>query len=132
MNNKLFFITQNVILEDTENKILILRHKRSGKWLLPGGKIKEGEQWRGALKREIVEETGIEKYVIERILDVDSFILNGAHYYVITFICKTKNNEVKLSDEHDEYAWIKNFKETASYKFWHQDIVRRIKIYFKN
>lgn len=131
MNNQIFIITQNVILKDTEGRILVLRHKKSGKWLLPGGKIKEGEEWQDALNREIREETGMDKCFIEGILDVDSFTMEGAHYYVITFVCKTENSEVKLSDEHDKYAWIKKLEETDNYEFWHQDIVKRIRFYFK-
>lgn len=131
MSNQLFLITQNAILKDNEGRVLILRHKKSGKWLLPGGNVKEGEQWRDALNREIMEETGIDKFVIEEILDVDSFIMDSAHYYVITFVCKAGDDRVGLSNEHDKYVWIRRHEETDNYEFWHQDIIKRIKLYFK-
>ena len=44
---------------------LILTKKENGWWDILGGKIEKGETWRGALKREVREEAGVEIDFIE-------------------------------------------------------------------
>ncbi len=88
MPNQLFKITQNVIIQNPKKDVLILKHK-TGKWLLPGGKIQENESWLEALKREIKEETGIIQFEIKKILDIDSWTEDKTGYYVVTFTAKT-------------------------------------------
>jgi mutator protein MutT len=55
----------NVVLINSENKILLLRRSdnldRSGVWGFPGGMIDAGESSIVAAKREVFEETGIEE-----------------------------------------------------------------------
>lgn len=48
-----------------EEKLLLVRHKdaqgsAAESWVLPGGHMEDGEHIEAALKREIIEETGIE------------------------------------------------------------------------
>lgn len=96
-------------------KILLLkiRSKSShdaGKWEIPGGKVKKGEFFDAALKREYLEETGLE-------INVDSLYNVIQRDYVA---CKTNekiksiqlimnvssdSDEVTISEEHDDYGW---------------------------
>ncbi|MBQ9160088.1 MAG: NUDIX domain-containing protein [Methanobrevibacter sp.] len=96
-------------------KILLLkiRSKSShdaGKWEIPGGKVKKGEFFDVALKREYMEETGLE-------INVDSLYNVIQRDYVA---CKTNekiksiqlimnvssnSDEVTISEEHDDYGW---------------------------
>ena len=98
---------------DGEILLLKIRSKSAhdaGKWEIPGGKVKKCEFFDDALKREYLEETGLE-------INVDSL------YNVIQYdytACKTnervnsiqlimkvsaESKEVTVSDEHDEYQW---------------------------
>lgn len=122
---QLFKITQNAIIKDRDGKVLILKHT-TGNWLLPGGKINQGENWLEGLTREIGEETGITEFEVGRVLEVASWVENGTGYYVVTFIASIKGEpEVSLSEEHTEYAWV-SLTDLENYKFWHEDIKRRI------
>ena len=50
-----------------ENKILLVKRSNppaKGKWAVPGGKVMAGENLQYALKREILEETGLDSLVI--------------------------------------------------------------------
>lgn len=52
------------IIRDTHGKILLSRRQPGkhleGKWEFPGGKREPGESWRACLKRELMEELGVE------------------------------------------------------------------------
>jgi len=97
---QLFKITQNIIIQNQGKATLILKHK-TGKWLLPGGKIQKDESWIKALRREIKEETGITEFEIKKILDIDSWTEDETGYYVVTFVAKIpKLGKITLSDEH--------------------------------
>lgn len=53
------FTTSAFIMHPSEPKILLLKHKKIGKWLQPGGHIELDENPIQALHREIEEETGL-------------------------------------------------------------------------
>lgn len=126
MTTQLFKITQNIIIQNQEKAVLILKHN-TGKWLLPGGKIQKNESWMEALKREIKEETEITEFEIKKILDIDSWTENETGYYVVTFIATIfKIDKITLSNEHIEYAWIK-LPDLDNYNFWHENIKKRIR-----
>ena len=98
-----------------EGKFLLLkvRSKSShdgGKWEIPGGKVKRKEFFDEALKREFLEETGLE-------INIESLFNVIQNDYTA---CKTNENiksiqlimkvtstsdEVIISPEHDEYGW---------------------------
>lgn len=98
-----------------DGKILLLKvRSRSShdaeKWEIPGGKVKKGEFFDQALKREFVEETGLE-------INIDSLYNVIQNDYTA---CKTNEkiksvqlimkvssttDNVEISEEHDEYKW---------------------------
>jgi len=129
MEHQLFKVTQNAVIKNPKGLVLILKHT-TGNWLLPGGKINKGENYLDGLKREMREETGIENFKINRILDIASWIEDDKGTYVVTFLVDVPDASViKLSDEHIEYAWVK-LDDLNKYRFWHPDIEKRIRMAF--
>ncbi len=53
------FTTSAFILHPTEPKLLLLKHRKIGKWLQPGGHIELDENPLEALHHELEEETGL-------------------------------------------------------------------------
>lgn len=53
------FVVSTFILHPSEPKFLLLKHRKLGKWLQPGGHVELNENPLGALEHEILEETGL-------------------------------------------------------------------------
>ena len=49
-----------VLVDQGQNKLLLVDHKKSGLWLPPGGHVELNEHPKGAVEREILEELGIQ------------------------------------------------------------------------
>lgn len=120
-------ISQDIVLKNERGEILILRHRKSGKWLLPGGRLNQGEKWIDGLKREVKEEIGTDDFEITGILEVDNWIHKGIPHYGAFFTGRIANDKkITLSQEHTEYTWIKNKQELDKFIFWHPDLKKRI------
>ncbi|WP_292815936.1 NUDIX domain-containing protein [Methanobrevibacter sp.] len=96
-------------------KILLLkiRSKSShdaGLWEIPGGKVKKGEFFDAALKREYKEETGLDVEV-ESLYNVIqrnyTACKTNEEIRSIQLIMKVScsTDEVTISEEHDDYGW---------------------------
>ena len=100
---------------EVNGKILLLkvRSKSShdaGKWEIPGGKVKKCEFFDDALRREYLEETGLE-ITIESLYNViqNKYTACKTNEKVksIQLIMKVscENDEVLISEEHDDFGW---------------------------
>ena len=88
----------------------------AGDWELAGGKLEFGESLEDGLKREIFEETHLD-VTIERLIFASSFQTHEYRQVVIlNYLCYSKNNNVTISSEHDDYKWVgkKTFKKHLS------------------
>ena len=102
--------TVGAIIFNPENKILLCKsHKWDNKYVIPGGHIESGEKMEDALKREIMEETGLEIYDI-KLIGIKESIFSETfhekkHFIFIDYTCKTNSYNVVLNDEAEEYLW---------------------------
>jgi 8-oxo-dGTP diphosphatase len=76
----------------------------AGFWEFPGGKVEEGESEEQCLKREIMEELGIE-------INVMKFFKENIHEYsdrtilLKAYLCEYINGKLLLKD-HDSVEWV--------------------------
>ena len=100
---------------EVDGKILLLkvRSKSShdaNKWEIPGGKVKKGEFFDEALRREYLEETGL-KIIIESLYNViqNNYTACKTNEKIksIQLIMKVTadSDGVTISEEHDDYKW---------------------------
>lgn len=99
------------VVVNSEGKILLVRHNARG-WTFPGGVVENGENLINALRREIMEETGIE-ITVGRLFCVSSNTAGHSGYggvrYIPTkvmadFICEGEGM-ARSSEENSESGW---------------------------
>ena len=105
--------TVGALIFNAKNEALMIRtHKWSGKWGIPGGKIKRGETALAALRREIKEETNLAVKDIEFVLVQDCIssqeFYRDAHFVLLNYVCRAagKKLDVILNDEGFEFRWV--------------------------
>lgn len=61
------FTVSGYVLNLTGDKLLLVAHKKLGKWLPPGGHVDANETPQSAVVREVIEETGIRASLVRRL-----------------------------------------------------------------
>jgi 8-oxo-dGTP diphosphatase len=101
------------IVENDQNEILLVKTFHNG-WVFPGGQVEVGENIVDAVKREIIEESGIEVEV-GNLIAIYSNTGKYLWYDNVTvvptkvmfdFVCTYKGGKLTTSEETSEVAWI--------------------------
>jgi ADP-ribose pyrophosphatase YjhB (NUDIX family) len=97
-----------------EDLILLVERGREpliGLWSLPGGAVETGETLDAAVRREILEETGLEVEPI-RVFEIFERIMRDAegrpeyHYVLIDYICRVSGGTLAPADDVRRAEWI--------------------------
>lgn len=126
--HKTFEINQHVLIKNSANKILLL--EQDGKWMLPGGRLEEGDSPESGLKRELAEETGLDNINIEGIYDIG--ISSSGNTFLVTYKSVIEGEPViKISDEHNDYVWVDK-DNIDNYELAHESNKDKILDYISN
>lgn len=124
-----------VVVNDND-EILMVKTYNAG-WVFPGGQVEVGENVIDAVKREIMEETGIEVEVGE----VFCISSNTGKYpgyngvkevptkVMLDFICKAKDGTPRPSDENSESVYVP--REKVLERIQAPNIIERYKAYLE-
>ena len=100
------------IVINENGDILLVKHHRDG-WVFPGGQVEEGENVIDAVKREIMEEAGVDADVGE-LFCISSNTGREPGYngvkelptkLMLDFICRAKSGTPRPSDENAESGY---------------------------
>jgi 8-oxo-dGTP pyrophosphatase MutT (NUDIX family) len=95
---------KGVVIHD--DHVLLLRNER-GEWDLPGGRPEPGEDHRAALKREVLEETGLDVEVGGLLGEHLFEVLPGTFVRIAAYACRVVGaTAVTLSPEHLGMRWM--------------------------
>ncbi len=109
-----FMVAVGAIIElGTTGTFLVMKRQdefNHGLWEVVYGRLDQHEDFMTGLKREVQEETGITQLEV---------LGHFSHWHVyrgkktaenevlgVSFACRTNQEEVKISSEHSEYAWV--------------------------
>jgi 8-oxo-dGTP diphosphatase len=69
-----------------DGRLLLIRRADSGQWALPGGTLEWGEDLRGAITRELFEETGAQVTRLGELLAVYSGFGRDPRFHAVTIV----------------------------------------------
>ncbi len=94
-------------------KFLVMKRQDEfnlGAWEIVYGRLDQHEDFVTGLKREVLEEAGIAQLEVFENFSYWHFYrgkkATETEVLGVSFICRTTQEEVKLSTEHSEYAWV--------------------------
>lgn len=102
--------TVGALVRRPDGRVLLIRtHKWRDSWGVPGGKINYSETMEAALKRELLEETGLSLThmywgPVQEAVESPEFY-RDAHLILLNFVALTDDTAVTLNDEAQEFAW---------------------------
>jgi mutator protein MutT len=101
------------VVLDGDSVLLVKRGHAplKGEWSLPGGMVELGETLEAALKREVLEETGIEIAVgpLVEVFDRIERAEDGRiayHFVVVDFACAVERGTLLCGSDADDARWV--------------------------
>ena len=97
-----------------QDDVLLVRRgnePQKGLWSLPGGALELGESLHQGVRREVLEETGLQVRVLqfaeffERIMTDDTGAIEY-HYILLDFLCEPVGGVLSAGDDAAEAAWV--------------------------
>ncbi len=91
-----------------------------GFWSLPGGLVETGETLEDAVRREILEETGLRIQPVSRFEIFERIMLDAQgkaeyHYVLADYICKVVGGSLRAGDDVSRAAWVRR-SELGNYR----------------
>jgi 8-oxo-dGTP diphosphatase len=91
------------------------REPSKGYWSLPGGLVETGEKLDGAVRREVLEETGLRIQPVsvfelfERIM-YDASGRPEYHYVLVDYLCRVVGGDLCAGDDVSRVEWVRRAK----------------------
>ncbi len=101
------------VVIDRDRVLLIKRGKEplKGEWSIPGGMLELGEELGDAVRRELMEETGVEVEPLDCIIVFDRVEKDGArvkyHYVIVDYLCRKKRGKPRPGSDVVDAKWVK-------------------------
>ena len=82
-----------------------------GYWSLPGGVVETGEHLQEGLRREVLEETGLEVEPLRVATIFERIMRDGKgkpeyHYVLIDYLCRVTGGALQAADDVSRVAWV--------------------------
>lgn len=120
------------LVVNQQDEFLLIKNSKRGYWEAPGGKVELGEMINDALKREILEETGVDIEVLNNLEIFQCFDEpKNTHWVALGYLAQFKSGEIDISND-EKIADAKWFKEKELPENINPNTLNAIKNYLKN
>ena len=111
--NKCITVAVGAFIFNKKGEVLLIRREHDpykGYWTIPGGRVNYGETLEDALKREMMEETGLEIEIIDLVCAISLITKDETgniknHYVLIDYIVLAKDDKLKIAPDIPEADW---------------------------
>ncbi len=98
---------------DGNQQVLLIRRGQEplkGEWSLPGGALELGETLEQAIRREVLEETGLVVDVLDTVKAFDRISRDDAgrvryHYVLVDYLCRVAGGSLACATDAVEARW---------------------------
>ena len=103
---------QQALIFNEKDQFLVLKYsnvygaKSKGKWTYPSGRLEPNEGYEGALKREVLEETGMDVDIVYQFFSAMITTVEKEKVMTVAYLCRPKGKKIKLCEEHTEFKWV--------------------------
>jgi len=101
-----------IIFRETEVLLVKRGHAPAmGKWSIPGGLVELGEDLDTSIRREVMEEVGLEVKVIDLVAALDRIMFDAGgrieyHYVLLDFLCEVVAGNPMAASDADECRFV--------------------------
>lgn len=102
--------------------VLLIRRGQEplkGEWSIPGGMLELGESLKEGVKREVLEETGLNVHPLEALTVFDRVQKVGErvryHYVIVDYVCRPTSGRLKSGSDVLDARWVKR-EELPGYR----------------
>jgi 8-oxo-dGTP diphosphatase len=107
------FLGVGALIFDSEKLLIVERAGEpfKGYWSLPGGILESGEKLDQGIRREVLEETGLEVEPLS-VFEIFERIIQDAegraeyHFVVIDYLCRTVGGRLAAASDVSRLAWV--------------------------
>jgi ADP-ribose pyrophosphatase YjhB (NUDIX family) len=96
------------VVHDGHGRLLLVRRANppaAGAWSLPGGRVEAGEVDAVAVRREVLEETGLVVDVGRRAGTVERVAAAGATYVITDYVATVSGGQLAAEDDAVDVGW---------------------------
>lgn len=93
------------IVLNEQDQVLLVKHTYTLDWYLPGGGVDHGETPHAAIKRELMEEVGVEVLAALELFHIYFHTVTGAVDFPILYIVKKFRIQPVSCPEIKEFSW---------------------------
>lgn len=138
MAGERIMIGVGAVIEDSEGRILLVKHKPErkgfwqGKWICPGGELETGETIEEGIRREVTEETELEIELVSPLKPFDRIVRSGdgvsLHVIYIDYLARVIAGKLKVGSDIGEARWVDKKDIPGIWEELHEDTGRLLRI----
>lgn len=91
-----------IVVRD-DDRVLVIKRDDNGQWEAPGGVLELNESFEAGVRREVLEETGLE-VTVERLTGVYKNLTHGI--VALVYRCRPSGGEPQATEEAREIRWM--------------------------